>query len=51
MPRKKAKYLRIAQFGEYPKTRKEREKLYRFLEGTGFMRQLLTAREIIIREE
>lgn len=51
MPKKKSKYLRIGQFGEYPETRKERDKLYQFLEGTGIMRKLLTAREILIKEK
>lgn len=48
---KKYKYTRIGQGGDIPKTRKERDKHYRFLEATGIMRKIFSASEIILKEE
>ena len=51
MPKKKVKYIRMYQDGNFPETRKERDKLYRFLEATGIMKQIFSSREILIRKE
>ena len=52
MPKKKVKHTRMFLRGSLPKTKEEKEKVYQFLEATGFMKQLLESKEIIlIREE
>ena len=51
MPRKKAKYTRIYLGGGLPETRKERAKLYRILEGTGVMKQILSGSTILIKKQ
>jgi hypothetical protein len=51
MPRKKFKFTRFTLHGDYPKTKKEKDNLYRFLEATGTIRKMLNAREVIIKEE
>ena len=48
---KKYKYTRIGMGGSLPKTQKEKEKMFEFWEKTGFVRQLLTSEEIILKEK
>lgn len=50
MLRKKPKYVRMYLGGGLPETRKERDKLYRLLEKTNIMQQLLSGSVILIPE-
>lgn len=46
-----AKYTRIGQGGDFPKTRKERDKLYRFLEKTKIMQMIFSSSEILVKKK
>jgi hypothetical protein len=49
---KKVKYTRVFIGGNPPmRTRKEREKVYQFLEVTGFLKKLMAGSEVILTEE
>jgi len=45
-----AKYTSISQGGDFPKTRKERDKLYRFLEKTKIMQMIFSSSEILVKK-
>ena len=47
---KKYKYTRMAIGGSIPRTQKEKESTFEFLEKTGFIRSLLTSEAVILKE-
>ena len=51
MLKKKYKEIKMCQSSYYPESKKERQKLYRLLEGIGLMRMFLTSEQVIFRQE
>lgn len=48
---KEFKYTRVFIGGNPPRTKKEKEKVYQYLEVTGFFKRLFASSEVIFKEK